>query len=134
MLAFIKKLWASSAIRFALSSLLAFTIDYLLMLLLMRIFPSVPHEIILFITWCVSSITNFFVNRTFVFHSSAPLLPALGEYYSLAAIVFVLKTYVLIEILTRVLHIPVEIAKPIGEITFFIVNFMAQKFIVFKRK
>ena len=84
--------------------------------------------------WIVSSLTNFFLNRNFVFRSNAPLAAALPEYYGLAAVVFVLKTYVILELLTRVLHIPLWIAKLAAEVVFFISNYFIQKKFIFKKK
>ncbi|MBQ4606707.1 MAG: GtrA family protein [Clostridia bacterium] len=122
-------------LKYLFSSCLAFAIDYVLHLYLDAAIPlAASMEIGAFLAWCVSSITNFFVNRNFVFHSSAPLRVALPEYYSLAVVVHLLKSYVILEILTRALHIPLHFAKPIAEVVLFAGNYLIQKKFIFKKK
>ena len=68
-------------LKYLFSSCLAFGIDYILHLFLDHVIPlGAAMEIGAFFAWSVSSLTNFFVNRNFVFHSSAPLKIALPEY------------------------------------------------------
>ena len=124
---------SSKILKYVFSSVLAFVIDYALLLILNAVLPYASLEIGAFIAWCVSSFVNFNVNRRFVFSSDADIKKALAEYYSLAAAVFVLKTYVLIEFLTRALYFPLSIAKPVGEVIFFIINYIVQKLIIFKK-
>lgn len=122
-------------VKYLFSSCLAFAIDYVLHLYLNSVIPlAASMEIGAFLAWCCSSAVNFTVNRSFVFHSSAPLKVALPEYYSLAIVVHLLKSYVILELLTRVLHIPLEIAKPIAEVVLFAGNYIVQKKFIFKRK
>lgn len=121
-------------IKYLFSSGVAFIIDYLLLLYFNSVLPVASLEIGAFIAWCVSSIINFFINRNFVFESDLPLIKALPEYYGLAGVVFVLKTYVLIELLTRAVKIPIDLAKPIAEVVFFIFNYIVQKMLIFKKK
>ncbi len=122
-------------LKYLFSSCTAFVIDYILHLLFDAVIPlSASMEIGAFIAWCCSSITNFFINRNFVFRSSAPLRIALPEYYSLAGIVFLLKSYVILEILTRLLRIPLFIAKPIAEVVLFAGNYFIQKKFIFKKQ
>lgn len=125
--------WAP--VKYLFSSCLAFAIDYVLHLYLNSVIPlAASMEIGAFLAWCCSSAVNFTVNRSFVFHSSAPLKVALPEYYSLAIVVHLLKSYVILELLTRVLHIPLGIAKPIAEVILFAGNYIIQKKFIFKRK
>jgi len=121
-------------LKYLFSSGAAFVIDYILLLLLDRILPVASMEIGAFFAWTVSSLTNFFLNRNFVFESNAPLRKALPEYYGLAGAVFVLKTYVVLEILTRLIGIPLEFAKPIAEVVFFVSNYIIQKTMIFRKK
>ncbi len=158
MIRFIKKLWGSSTVRFVLSSLLAFIVDYVLLLLLFTLITyfyehRLPDYHVLFgggnggnagragvlevsavLAWCVSSSLNFVVNRHFVFRSEGPVKKELLQYYSLALPVFLIKTFALLEVLARVLNVPVEYAKPIAETIFFIINYIVQRFIIFKKK
>ena len=129
----IRRLLSSSAVRYGLSSCLAFLIDYVLLLLLDAVIPVASMEIAALAAWIVSSLVNFTVNRRWVFHSSAPLPRAMADYYGLAAAVFLLKTYVLMELLTRLLRIPLSLAKPAAEVVFFVLNYLIQKRFIFSR-
>ena len=129
----IHRLLSSSAVRYGLSSCLAFLIDYVLLLLLNAVIPVASMEIAALAAWLVSSLVNFTVNRRWVFHSAAPLPRAMADYFGLAAVVFLLKTYVLMEILTRLAHIPLSLSKPIAEVVFFVLNYLVQKRFIFSR-
>ena len=61
-------------------------------------------------------------------------MKAMGEYYGLATVVFVLKNYGVLEFFMRVLNINIAIAKPICELLFFVVNFFIQKKIIFRKR
>ncbi len=125
---------ASHSLKYLFSSVVAFIIDYALLLILSSVIPVASLEIGALIAWCVSSLTNFFLNRSFVFCSSVPIPKAMAEYYSLAGVVFVLKTYVLLEVMTRLIKIPLGIAKPIAEVVFYVCNYFVQKKLIFKRR
>lgn len=126
---------ASRSLKYLFSSGVAFVIDYVLLILLDRILPfGASMELAAPCAWIVSSLTNFFLNRNFVFRSGESLAVALSEYYGLAGVVFLLKTYVLLEIMTRLLHIPLTIAKLAAEVVFFVSNYFIQKKFIFKRK
>ena len=58
----------------------------------------------------------------------------LGGYYALAAVSFSVKTFVLLELMVRVLGIPLAIAKPIAEVIMFAINIIIQKVVIFKNK
>lgn len=119
--------------KYLLSSGVAFIIDYILLMFLDSVLPAASLEIGAFLAWIVSSLTNFFLNRNFVFMSQAPLKKALPEYYGLAGIVFVLKTYVVLEFLIRLIGIPLKYSKLIAEVIFFVSNFIIQKLYIFTK-
>lgn len=119
-------------LTYLLSSGIAFVIDYILLLVLDTLLPIASMEIGALFSWCVSSLTNFFINRNVVFCSDAPLRKALPEYYGLAGVVFVLKTYVILEVLTRLCGIPLKYAKLVAEVIFFISNYTVQKTLIFR--
>lgn len=119
--------------KYLLSSGVAFIIDYVLLMFLDSVLPTASLEIGAFLAWIVSSLTNFFLNRNFVFMSQAPLKKALPEYYGLAGIVFVLKTYIALEFLIRLIGIPLKYAKLIAEVIFFVSNYIIQKLYIFKK-
>ncbi len=121
-------------LKYLFSSGIAFAIDYVLLLFFNSLLPVASMEIGAFWAWLVSSLTNFFLNRNFVFVSTVPLRKALPEYYGLAGTVFLLKTYVLLELLTRLIGIPLKYAKLIAEVIFFISNYVIQKVFIFSKK
>ncbi len=127
---------ASRSLKYVFSSGVAFVIDYALLVLIAGLlnFEGSVELVAAPAAWLVSSLTNFFMNRNFVFRSDTPLLVALPEYYGLAGVVFLLKTYVLLELLVRALHIPLAVAKPVAEVVFFISNYFIQKKFIFKKK
>ncbi len=125
---------SSKILKYVFSSVVAFIIDYVLLLVLNGILPVASLEIGAFIAWCVSSFVNFTINRKFVFNSTVPLGSSLIEYYSLAGVVFIIKTYVFIEIMTRVLSVPLAIAKPCAEVILFVINYFIQKKLIFGKK
>ncbi len=120
-------------LKYLFSSGIAFVIDYILLLFFDSILPVASMEIGAFLAWLVSSLTNFFLNRNFVFVSKVSLRKALPEYYGLAGVVFVLKTYVILELLTRLIGIPLKYAKLTAEVIFFISNYVIQKMFIFKQ-
>ncbi len=121
-------------LKYLISSGAAFIIDYVLLLFLDALLPVASMELGALCAWCVSSLTNFFLNRNFVFSSNVPLRVALPEYYGLAGVVFVLKTYVVLELLTRLIGIPLKYAKLIAEVLFFVSNYFIQKLFIFRKK
>ncbi len=132
----VAKLYNTQAIRYAVSSGVAFVIDYVLLLLFERLLGGLvlALEIAAVAAWLISSQVNFWLNRIWVFKSNKPFLPELGGYYALAAISFSVKTFVLLEIMVRVLAIPLAVAKPVAEVVMFAVNFFVQKLVIFKTK
>jgi len=124
----------SQSLKYLFSSCVSFVIDYIILLALDAVLPVASLEIGAVIAWICSSLTNFFMNRSFVFRSSAPLRTAFIEYYGLAVAVFILKTFVLLELLTRVIGIPLKISKPIAEVMFFTTNYFIQKLFIFRKK
>ncbi len=138
---FITRAWQyflnSQSLKYLFSSCVAFVIDCAVLFCLNHLLKGVmigSMEISAAIAWIFSSLTNFFINRNFVFRSSAPLRVALAEYYGLAGVVFLLKTYVLLELLVRVAHLDLAIAKPLAEIIFYTINYFIQKTFIFKKK
>lgn len=131
----IKKLLSVKFIRYGLSSLLAFAINFAILLFFKYKFgETTPYlEISLTIGWIVSSNANFFINRVFVFRDKGQLAPAYFKYYGVAIPVFLIKNLGLFELLVRVVHIPTEIASPLAETLMFIITYFFQKLLVFRQ-
>ncbi len=134
--ALIIKLYNMQALRYIVSSGIAFIIDYILLLAFEALLSDIviAMELAAILAWLISSQINFWINRTWVFKSKKSPLPELGGYYALAAVSFSVKTFILLELMVRVLSIPLAIAKPIAEIIMFAANFVVQKLLIFKKK
>lgn len=133
-----KKLLGAQSIRYIISSVIAFIVDYVVLLLLEKLFSglglSLAMELAALLSFAVSSQINFHINRLWVFKSNKSVLAEMGGYYGLAIVSFSVKTFVLLELFVRVLKLPTWIAKPIAEAVMFIVNYFVQKKIIFKKK
>lgn len=134
--ALIIKLYNMQALRYIASSGIAFIIDYILLLAFEALLSDIviAMELAAILAWLISSQINFWINRTWVFKSKKSPLPELGGYYALAAVSFSVKTFILLELMVRVLSIPLAIAKPIAEIIMFAANFVVQKLLIFKKR
>lgn len=122
-------------VKYLLSSILAFVVNYVLLLILEKRIPvGGAMELAAIIAWLCSSYINFSVNRRWVFHADGSFKKAFLEYYSLAVVVFVIKTFGFLEILTRLLHLELWFASPVAEVLLFVCNYLIQKKWIFKRK
>lgn len=117
-------------LKFSASSLLAFVIDYIVFTFVLLLSG---NNIYLsnIIARVVSSITNFTVNKRLVFKKKGELLKSAVGYFLLAAVILVGNTAVL----ALLSHFGVNefIAKIITELVFFVISWIAQKFIVFRK-
>lgn len=122
-------------IKFASSSLLSFAVDYLLFILLIQLtgswgvaasvtFANITARI-------VSASLNFSLNRKVVFKYDGNLARGALQYFTLAICIMLTGTLVL-NILVALGLVP-YIAKIITELGLFIVSFVLQKKIIFKK-
>ncbi len=132
----IKKALSLQPIRYGISSVIAFVIDYTILLVIEWLLGdfSLGMEVSAVVAFCVSSQVNFQINRRWVFRSEKGVWAELGGYYALAAVSFTVKTFVLMEVMTRVFLFPTWLAKPIAEVIMFVVNFIVQKLLIFRKK
>ena len=128
----IKKLAEAKSVKYLISSVICFVIDYTILLLLEKLFKglglTLAMEAAAVISFAISSQVNFHINRLWVFKSNKNVLAEMGGYYSLALVSFSIRLFV------RVMKLPVWIAKPIAEVAIFVVNYFVQKKIIFKKK
>ncbi len=137
LMSFIKKLLSAQSVRYFISSCAAFAVNYCVALALDAVLGKMTVfsvEAATAVSFIISSQVNFWVNRAWVFRSKKPPLPELGGYYSLALVSFAVKTYVFIEIMVRLLGLPLAIAMPIAEAVMFVVNYLVQKKLIFRKK
>lgn len=122
-------------LKYLASSVAAFGVNYVLLLVLDKRIPSVGSmELAAVIAWVFSSFLNFTLNRKWVFRSDTSYRAAFLEYYSLAVVVFCIKTFGFLELLTRVLHLELWFAAPVAEAILFVCNYFIQKKWIFGRK
>lgn len=116
-------------IKFSASSLIGFLVDYALYSMLL-ILTSGNLRLSNICARIVSSITNYVINRKFVFKSKTSVIKSGIPYFLLATIILFGNTVVL-EVLVKACGIHRMIAKIITEILFFTLSWGVQRFIVF---
>ena len=118
-------------IKFSLSSITSFIIDYILFAIL----SLTTNKIILsnITSRIISSTINYILNKNIVFKNKDSKLTTLTKYILLAITILSLNT-VILNILTKQLQINHLIAKIITEIILFILSWLIQKKIIFKLK
>ena len=132
----------SKPAKFIMSSFLAFLIDTIILMGLLHcdVYKNMGlsfmewKTISIGIAWAISSIVNFLVNHFLVFHANNNIWAAMVKYYVLALVVMGLKNYGLYMIMTEVISIPELPGKVLAEVSFFILNYFAQKKLIFRNK
>ncbi len=123
-------------IKFLASSLFAFCVEYVIVLLLNHFFVLkgvFGLKTANTLARIVSATVNFTVNHTLVFEANEKWWKALIKYAALALVILVLDNY-LLEFFHDVAGIKLGLAKPITEIIMFCINFPIQKRFVYTRQ
>ena len=129
----------ASILKFTCSSLIAFILDYILVLLLAGLFGrlGVKKELAILygpmIARAVSSLCNFLINRRIVFHHKDNVFKAVVKYYAVVALVLCINIP-LLHFFNLTLGLPLSIAKLIVETLLFGVSLGMQRFFVFRTK
>ena len=116
-------------IKYSLSSIISFIIDYSLFALFSIILSITLSNIFARI---ISASINFIINKKIVFKSDKSIIISLIEYALLAIFILVCNT-LLLNLLVNI-GINKFIAKLIVEISLFIISFLVQKTMIFKKK
>ncbi len=139
----------STVLKFITSSLVSFVLYYILVMLLTNfVFTGdtlfehpaflkkliTPVDFATGLSWIASSFLNFMLNKNWVFKLKKKFALALGEYYSLAIITFVLKNFVFLKLFYEVLRIPLWLSVPMSELGMYVLNYFIQKKFIFKKK
>lgn len=121
-------------LKFTLSSLSSFLLDYLLFTLLMLFLPHTAVDILLanIAARVFSAFYNYGVNCRFVFHTAHRIEGAAG-YFALAGFILGVNN-LLLELFTQVLHLPVHPAKLLTECLLFLISWLIQKHIIFRKE
>lgn len=124
-------------LKFSASSFIGFLVDYFLFSLLSFVTAGLSQAISVVISnvgaRVVSAAVNYTVNRKFVFKSSNSVIKSAIQYFMLAAAVLAGNTLVL-SLFTNILGVNQYLAKLCTEIMFFILNWLVQRYIIFRRK
>lgn len=123
--------------KFVSSSFLSFCIDYLLFGILLSLTSGLgvitADAVSNIMARIVSATFNFYVNRNYVFHYKGNLLQSALGYAALALSILAVNTAMLLW-LVRDWGIGGLEAKIVVEVTIFFVNFLIQKFFIFKKR
>jgi len=117
-------------LKFSLSSLISFLIDYLFYTIFVLWFQNVTLANI--IARIISATTNYNINRKIVFKSNRNLSKSFLEYFILAGFILVLNTILLNSLIT--IGINAFIAKILAEIVLFIISWLVQKKRIFRKE
>lgn len=121
-------------LKFSLSSLSSFFLDYLLFCLLVFLFPTNAVGIALANVFAriISGAYNYFVNCKLVFHAGMRMETALG-YLGLALGILCLNSIIL-QVYSVFFGIPIYVAKILTELSLFLISFIVQKRLIFGGK
>ena len=117
-------------IKFSLSSLISFIIDYLLYTLLIILSSNLVLSNIS--ARIISTIINYTINKNFVFQNKKHILKTSIKYFTLAIIILIINTSIL-NILVHKLSINAIIAKLFVEMFLFTISYIIQHKIIFKK-
>lgn len=120
-------------IRFTLSSLSSFIVDYLLFAVFMFLFPHTPVTVLLgnVAARAVSAVYNYSMNCRFVFHRKKEFSTAM-DYFALAGMILLFNN-LLLELLVQAVRMPVYLAKLLTECLLFVISWMVQTFVIFQK-
>lgn len=123
----------SHMIKFTASSLLSFLVDYILFNIFFFALETINYGEVIsnVVARVLSSAFNYRLNCTFVFKSKGSAKTLLG-YAGLAAFILIFNS-VLLVVYTKMDLTP-RIAKIFTEITLFIMSFLIQRFVIFRKK
>ena len=115
-------------IKFSLSSIISFLVDFLLFTIFTFIFHSITLSNI--VARFISASVNYTINRVHVFNSKDSIYQSIFSYFLLALFILILNTLVL-NILVYKLFVNKYIAKIITEVILFIFSWFIQRKYIF---
>ncbi|MCD8094944.1 MAG: bifunctional glycosyltransferase family 2/GtrA family protein [Ruminococcus sp.] len=120
-------------LKFSASSFTGFLVDYAMYSLLVALLGTNFVVVANILARVVSSTVNFTINKKLVFRSDEKLVKSAVKYFTLAACILICNT-ALLYLLTNVLKMGVFIAKILVEICLFIISWIVQRRVVFRKK
>lgn len=116
-------------INFSLSGIISFIVDYVLFIIFKVLLENITIANV--IARAISSTLNYIINKNIVFKSNKNIGKSLLQYYTLVIVILILNTIVL-NLLCMIIN-PI-LAKILTEIILFIVSWIIQKQLIFKKK
>ncbi|MCD7772864.1 MAG: bifunctional glycosyltransferase family 2/GtrA family protein [Ruminococcus sp.] len=122
-------------LKFSASSFLSFLIDYILFSILSLITSGITASVTISNIGArvISSSVNYTLNKRLVFKSRESVAKTALQYFALAAAILAGNTLVL-NFLTDYLSLNRYIAKLITELLFFIISWLVQRLVIFRKK
>lgn len=123
-------------IKFSLSSFAGFVTDYAMFNLLYALSAGMGDFRIDFANYtarAVSATLNYTLNRRLVFKSRENVVKTAIQYFALATIILIGNTYIL-TFLVETVRLNAQIAKLLTELLFFLMSWLVQRFVIFRRK
>ena len=124
-------------LKFCCSSLIAFGVDFVMLLVLNHLTAGLGAELSLAVSAVgarlVSASVNFCINRRVVFKGNETLGKAIAKYAALAVAILAVN-YLLLRLLNLVLSWPLALSKIIVEVLLFVVNFVVQGRLVYRSR
>ena len=117
-------------IKFSLSSLISFIVDYLLYTIIILISNNLLLSNI--IARIISSITNYTINKKMVFKSKGKTFKSIIEYFLLVIIILTINTFILNILVNNLLINPI-LSKLLVEISLFTISYIIQQKIILKK-
>ena len=116
-------------LKFSAASLISFLVDFCLFNLFSLFLGVIPSNILARVISCV---VNYLLNKHFVFGHKGQVGRTALQYFTLAAVMLAVNTTIVNTLFTYVLHIK-WLDKIIAEVLCFTVNWLVQRFIIFKK-
>lgn len=121
-------------LKFTLSSFSSFVLDYLLFSMLLFFLPHTAAAILLanIAARVVSAFYNYSMNCRFVFHTKQKVKGAVW-YFALAGLILTMNNLIL-ETFVQLFHIPVYPAKLLTECLLFVISWLVQRYLIFRKR
>lgn len=121
-------------LKFSLISFSSFVVDYILFSGMMLFLPHTPSDVIgaNIIARFISAFYNYSMNCKYVFNTKRKLQTAV-QYFGLALGILILNNIILDNLVENI-GLPVYVAKLLTEFILFVISWMVQNFIIFKRE
>ncbi len=126
-------------ILFALSSFIGFVTDFVAYAILITLLPMLTNSTVgmlsasNIIARVISASVNYTINRKLTFGDKGSVAQSAFQYFLLAVCILVGNTVVL-NLLVEALGVNAYAAKPLVEVLFFVVSWLVQKHVIFRKK